>query len=358
VTVPVANGAQVWALPGDKIKLQYVGNVELAEGVVTWEEFDKWFLVVERTDTADASGVRQVSLVLAAPEIEMTIPSLPDAVILPITRGPEDSITTLLNELGLGDDTDLGGDGLGGETSPDCCDDPLEEIEDGPLPPEIIQFTDPSSPCADDPWDEYFIEFIGGGNGTQSPLLRITYNGGLTLDVYATAANAGMIFRNAQVSAEDTRSSSPATDWWDSSTVPLGFDGYLTGGVTPTWRQWIGFLSFDHSALPAGATIENVELILTVDFTVSGFPFMLQARASSFTLPIGTVTNDYPPDYSATLYAECCVASAEDVPFLGTLTFTPTAAFLAAIEASVTGVTQLYLTRAGVVAGGTWLGGP
>lgn len=148
VTVPVANGAQVWALPGDKIKLQYVGNVELTEGVVTWEEFDKWFLVVERHDRSDPSGVRQVTFVLAAPEIEMTIPALPGAVILPITRGPEDSITTLLNELGLGDDTDLGGDGLGGETAPDCCDDPLEEIEDGPAPPEDIEFDDGTTPEA------------------------------------------------------------------------------------------------------------------------------------------------------------------------------------------------------------------
>ncbi len=356
VTVPVANGAQVWALPGDKIKLQYVGNVELTEGVVTWEEFDKWFLVVERHDRSDPSGVRQVTFVLAAPEIEMTIPALPGAVILPITRGPEDSITTLLNELGLGDDTDLGGDGLGGETAPDCCDDPLEEIEDGPAPPEEIVFEDPASPCADDPWDEFFAEFIGGGNGTESPLLRITYNGGLTLDVYATADDAGMIFRNAQVSAEDTRSSSPATDWWDNSTVPLGFDGYLTGGVVPTWRQWIGFLSFDHSALPGGATIEDLELILTVDHSIVSVPLRLQARASAFTLPIGTVTNDYPPDYAATLYAEACIADVVSYP--ETLTFEPTAAFLAAVENSVTGVTQVYLIRAGVAEGGTWEGGP
>jgi hypothetical protein len=130
VTVPVANGAHVWALPGDSMRLQYTGVAEASAGGITFLDEDRIFLVSERIEQSDPSGVRQVSFVLVAPEINMYIPDLPDTVILPPTN------------TGYSDPYDPwdGGDDWGPGTSEDCCDDPTTDDESGPEipPPDII----------------------------------------------------------------------------------------------------------------------------------------------------------------------------------------------------------------------------
>ena len=84
VRVAIANGNNIWALPGDMVRLDYQGYVQSSAGAVVWKNFNKTrFVIVERHDTSDPSGVRGVEFVLAAPEIEFPIPSLPDAIVLP-----------------------------------------------------------------------------------------------------------------------------------------------------------------------------------------------------------------------------------------------------------------------------------
>ncbi len=119
VEIAIANGPHVWALPGDKVTLQYIGNVETDDGDLVWQEFDQAFLVVERSDASTPDGVRAVTFVLAAPEREIPIPGLPDAISLPVAAAG-------VYAYGAGD---LGGIIAG------CCDDPNTDINVGPDDP-------------------------------------------------------------------------------------------------------------------------------------------------------------------------------------------------------------------------------
>lgn len=129
VTIDVANGSNIWSLPGDMVRLQYAGVALTEEGRTTWLDEDGFYLVTERHDASQASGVRKVRFVLSAPEADLEIPPLPEApedsppdYSLPPPPPPDDS---------PGDDRD---DPDRFPTSPDCCGDE-NEIEDGAEPP-------------------------------------------------------------------------------------------------------------------------------------------------------------------------------------------------------------------------------
>lgn len=120
VTIPVANGADVWALPGESIRLRYTGVVETDEGDVGWLEEDRLFLITERHDQSDESGVRQVAFTLAAPEQQIEVPELPNAVTLPAPGASN----------GFGG-TPATGPGSGPASPiPSCCPDPTTDFID------------------------------------------------------------------------------------------------------------------------------------------------------------------------------------------------------------------------------------
>lgn len=332
---PIANGHEVWALPGDTIRVQYTGNVKV-DGVVTmWEEFDKDFLVIERHDKSDPSGVRQVSLTLAIPDL----PDVEFADIPVFAVTSDNALAKVLTSLGL---SDPGGFGEGGSYAPKCCDDDTTTVTD----------LDPPDDPPIDPWAYYKLEFEGGetGDGFQ-PVLRVTYDGGTVMDFSPAAADAGMLFRE-DATPEGARSGGDATDWWDSSTIPVQFKQINTD---PLYGNHIGVISFDTSALPTTASIENVQLFLTFyhAFNPDGLPVLLQARISNATFPLGTNPSDYPQGYINTLLAECYIAEgavAEDQ-----IEFTPTSEFPGYVNPD--GPTKIYLVRAGLAAGGEYQGG-
>jgi hypothetical protein len=87
----IANGYEVDALPGDRVRVQFRGTVRLANGRFTWKDIDKDFLVVKRRDASTDPGVRDVAFTLTAPEVPLVDLSLPDAVpIPPPPTPPED----------------------------------------------------------------------------------------------------------------------------------------------------------------------------------------------------------------------------------------------------------------------------
>ena len=89
VRVAVANGNNIWALPGDMMRLDYQGWVDNEAGNVVWQNINnRRFMVAERHDSSDPSGVRMVEFTLAAPELEFEIPGLPDAIVLPPLTPP------------------------------------------------------------------------------------------------------------------------------------------------------------------------------------------------------------------------------------------------------------------------------
>lgn len=137
VEVPVANGAHIWALPGDSMRLRYTGIVEGASGRMAWEDIDKTFMVSERHDEGDPSGVRKVTFALEAPVMEYPIPDLPDAIPVgdpgsPFDPNyPDDPPQSMPP---LPDPQDPGFPDI--KPSPSafepCCPDPTVDMNDGP----------------------------------------------------------------------------------------------------------------------------------------------------------------------------------------------------------------------------------
>jgi hypothetical protein len=92
--VVVANGADIWALPGDRMQVKYRGIADTAESLavngnsrVVWLDIDEPMLVVERHDRSDPSGIRQVEFMLACPTIQYPVPAIPtwdNPVSLPV----------------------------------------------------------------------------------------------------------------------------------------------------------------------------------------------------------------------------------------------------------------------------------
>ncbi len=170
VRVAVANGADIWALPGDRMQFTFNGVAETLEAEslggssrVTWLSIDRPMLVVERHDKSDASGVRRVEFVLACPMLEYVVPALPewvDPVSLPVPGE-----TGIGNE-GPGADwlADALGDILTNNKLPfaSCCPDPTTDIHRGTdlLPPTE---PDPSAPFTPTVWSEFVPDPVLAG---------------------------------------------------------------------------------------------------------------------------------------------------------------------------------------------------
>ena len=114
---PLANGAQIWALPGDQCVVEYHGEVQTVDGAVVWLDLDKRMLITERHEESHPSGIRRVSYKVKAPVMEFPVPGLPGEEISlppPDDGGPDDPGTP---------------DAPGSEP---CCEDPNDDEEEGP----------------------------------------------------------------------------------------------------------------------------------------------------------------------------------------------------------------------------------
>jgi hypothetical protein len=80
----IANGSQIDALPGDRVRIQFRGR---ARNGSFWD-LDAWFLINKRRDAAATAGVRGVSFTLTAPEIPLRVPSLPNEIPIPPPAHP------------------------------------------------------------------------------------------------------------------------------------------------------------------------------------------------------------------------------------------------------------------------------
>lgn len=127
---PIANGAQIWALPGDQTVLEYYGEVLTESGAAVWMDLDKRMLITERHEESHPSGVRRVSYKLMAPVMEFPVPGLPGEISLP----PESPCE-------IADSSDPE------PSTPDCP---------SPLPPETDPPGTDENEGPDDEWEENF----------------------------------------------------------------------------------------------------------------------------------------------------------------------------------------------------------
>lgn len=86
VNVSVANGFDIYALPGDHVRVKYQGLARTIDGANTWLNLDTQMVIMGRTDSGTPSGVRSVSFDLAAPAVAYTIPNAPTAIAIPTPR--------------------------------------------------------------------------------------------------------------------------------------------------------------------------------------------------------------------------------------------------------------------------------
>lgn len=84
----IANGYDIDALPGDRVRVQFRGVVQLYSGAFTYRDVDQDFLIVKRRDASTVAGVRDVAFTLTAPEVPLIAVNLPDAVAIPPPPGP------------------------------------------------------------------------------------------------------------------------------------------------------------------------------------------------------------------------------------------------------------------------------
>jgi hypothetical protein len=118
IAFTVANGSDVWLLPGDTVRVVYSGN--------NWEEIDAVAIVRSRVDKATAGGVREVALTVETPEVPIPTIDLGDGVptwAIPVWRP-----------------TPVPGGGTTPAPVPTtpiagCCSDPTTDVEDNETPP-------------------------------------------------------------------------------------------------------------------------------------------------------------------------------------------------------------------------------
>lgn len=168
VRVSIANGADVWALPGDRVKFKFAGWAKTQEGDdlglgrFTWVEIDEWMLVVERHDRSDPSGVRQVEFVLACPMLQYAIPVLPewvDPVALPVPANTGNTPPGVDPGFGdAGDGYDFPADDPPGEWNP--ADTSLADIINSLLD----NVGQPFGPCCPDTFND-----VSSGDGLLPP---------------------------------------------------------------------------------------------------------------------------------------------------------------------------------------------
>ena len=128
---PLANGSKIWALPGDSATLQYSGEIETESGPAIWMDLDRLMLITQRHEVSHPSGIRQVSYVLTAPEMEFPVPGLPGEIILPPDDGGPDDPTN----------PDVPGE-------EPCCEDPDDDENEGPEEEWEETFPEPEASCA------------------------------------------------------------------------------------------------------------------------------------------------------------------------------------------------------------------
>lgn len=74
----IANGEDIFCLPGDVVHLRYKGWVRTRYGIRQELDIDRFVLVYRRGDRAGPEGVRIVNLDLVTPELPYEIPDQPD----------------------------------------------------------------------------------------------------------------------------------------------------------------------------------------------------------------------------------------------------------------------------------------
>lgn len=79
----IANGEDIFALPGDVVHLRYKGWVRTRYGVRQEVDIDAFCLIYRRGDRAGANGIRIVTLDLVTPEIPYEVPDQPDFHAVP-----------------------------------------------------------------------------------------------------------------------------------------------------------------------------------------------------------------------------------------------------------------------------------
>jgi hypothetical protein len=161
----IANGDKVDALPGSRVRVRFRGNARTPWGTVTWEDLDRDFLVAKRRDASSVAGVRQVSFTLTAPEVQLYVADLPEAVPIPAPpseppdpppppdpNDPNDPFDPSLPP----EDPALPETPLPPDLPPElpsgayqpCCDDPRARIGDGAEDPPDITTEPPLPPTS------------------------------------------------------------------------------------------------------------------------------------------------------------------------------------------------------------------
>jgi len=149
--VLVVNGADVWALPGDYMRVTASGECQLEDGtVLAFELHRRPMLITSRADRAGEGGARIVEFSFAAPLIDIIIPGLPSpipdrdgnsgpvAIPPPLHHDPKPDPTDPEEK---GEET-----GNTGGATEDCCPDPEVDVEEqeGPEgegdPPPPVEF--------------------------------------------------------------------------------------------------------------------------------------------------------------------------------------------------------------------------
>ena len=145
---PLANGAKIWALPGDSAQLEYRGEVETESATAIWMDLDRRMLITQRHEESHPSGIRRVSYVLTAPEMEFPVPGLPGEIILPPDDGGPDDPTN-----------------PDGPSEEPCCEDPTDDENEGPEEEWEETFPEPEAECARYGRPELNVSIAAGGEG-------------------------------------------------------------------------------------------------------------------------------------------------------------------------------------------------
>ncbi len=147
----LANGTDVWALPGDRMRVTHRGYAKTAEGDslglnrFVWIDIDGPMLIAERHDKSDPSGVRQVEMVWSCPVVQIPVPAIPgwtDPVALPVPNLTGDSPPTVEGGDGSGF-FDPGSEDPGADPGEDPGEDPSQDPSpDGPPAAHVAKILD------------------------------------------------------------------------------------------------------------------------------------------------------------------------------------------------------------------------
>jgi hypothetical protein len=284
--VVVANGADIWALPGDRMQVKYRGIADTAESLavngnsrIVWLDIDEAMLVVERHDRSDPSGIRQVEFMLACPTIQYPVPAIPtwdDPVSLPVPSNTGSFPGS--DETGAGDNPPFEGytppdippytpaadwvaDTLGSILTgnklpfPSCCPDPTTDITSGTglLPPNpagesqssAIGAPTPSSSSGTDPVTQVYTDSFVPSDTTVVLLFLHADSLTATPTVEAAAVANCIVHELGRVDLQDGKAATPVYHQFRayavestggtgsySVTGPVGDTSVIAGKVT------------------------------------------------------------------------------------------------------------------------------